>query len=307
VGARFDSLVLFWLGEPLLHPHFASMYQEILRVNEKAGTFGRVEVHTNGTRLASHLALPVNEARTEQVWHFSLDAARSATWRRLKGSLGGFRDVEKAIEALASRKASRGAPWPRMVLQFILSSRNVDEAAHFRYRWERAFRTRGLPLSCAAGAVPAGPEDLVFFRQLDCPTPEAQARENRVFDLAVAALGLETRRGARASSRPPEATPCSGHWKSPVIGWDGEVTVCTRDARFDLKVGNVRDTPFSELWWGPVLAERRRRLAEGDLSLTEACGGCFIPGSENHAPLARAELLRQRAWDDAVLASTARP
>ena len=31
VGARFDTLILFWLGEPLIHPDFGAIHAAALR------------------------------------------------------------------------------------------------------------------------------------------------------------------------------------------------------------------------------------------------------------------------------------
>jgi radical SAM protein with 4Fe4S-binding SPASM domain len=307
--ARFDTLVLYWLGEPLLHPDFTTIYQDVLRRNELGRVFGRIEVHTNATRLAERgWRVAVNRAHTEQIWYFSLDAARSATWRILKtGSNSAFtpgtsfRAVERSIERMLRWKSETGAPNPRLVLQFVLSNRNIDEAAHFRFRWERAFRSAGLKVVSAAGHVPPGRDDVVFFKQPDCDTPEELLAQNRIFRAGAAALGLSTVEmdvpAACAAVRTPIG-PCSGHWKSPVVGWDGQVTVCTQDSSFQIKLGSLLEQPFTELWWGSDATARRRAVASGDLASVPLCRECSVPVSMRHPRLSKVELQRQRQWDD---------
>ena len=119
VGARFDTLILFWLGEPLLHPHFPAIYQAALRVSARAQVFGQVEVHTNGTHLnAARARVALNAGDVRQVWHFSLDAARRDTYRLIKG-VDLFERVESQVESFVAEKGRLGAPWPRVVFQFL--------------------------------------------------------------------------------------------------------------------------------------------------------------------------------------------
>ncbi|MFH1849549.1 MAG: SPASM domain-containing protein [archaeon] len=44
--------------------------------------------------------------------------------------------------------------------------------------------------------------------------------------------------------------PCSALWKTPVIVWDGTLTICCFDGMMNLALGNVKDKSFKELWYG---------------------------------------------------------
>ncbi|MFH1466592.1 MAG: SPASM domain-containing protein [Pseudomonadota bacterium] len=302
-SARFDTLILFWLGEPLLHPHFPSLYPALLRANARYRIFGKIEVHTNALALSPTIAAAaLNEADTPQVWHLTLDAVHRDTYRKVKGR-DALREVESNVEHLIARKVALGARWPRLVLQFIVSDLNVDEVETFRARWARVLDRAGLSVVTAAGQVPAGPGDeaVIFLRQLDCPTPEEQGRQNAVFRGAAQAMGL---------ALPPEAcptepstaanpTPCSGFWKSPVVHWDGDVTVCTRDSGLAMRLGNLHRQPFSEIWWGPRIEALRARVAAGDYSGLPLCDTCFIPRSANYTGIDAEEITRHAAWAQA--------
>ncbi len=301
VGARFDTLILFWLGEPLLHPEFGVIWRAALRAAVRDRVFARVEVHTNGTHLvAERVQGALNDAPVEQPWHFSLDAAQRETYLQVKG-VDRFEKVQVQVEAFLQAKARTGARWPRPVFQFILGPNNVQDAAAFRERWERACGRLGLPVRAAAGHVPSGEEAVVFFRQLDCPTAEEQERTNALFRAQMARMGLalpaEQARGVEV--RPERPSPCSGFWKSPVIGWQGDLTTCTRDNRLQNRVGSLREAPFSALWWGQSMARRRLHVAEGDYGALPLCQTCFIPQSLNYSELSAADIAAQARWDAA--------
>ncbi len=301
VGARFDTLIPFWLGEPLLHPHFSHLWRLCLRAAARHGTFGKVEVHTNATHLTEDRVRAVlNDADVPQVWHFSLDAVSKETYLSVKG-----RDRAETVTAQIDRflelKAARRARWPRPVFQFIVGSNNVSEVPAFRARWEGACKRLGVPVRAAAGHVPSGEDAIVFFRQRDCPTPAMQEQENRVFREAMAqerlALPPAAAKGEQVAAE--NLAPCSGFWKSPVVSWQGDVTVCTRDNLLENRLGNLRERPFSELWWGRGMTGRRARVARGDYEGLPPCATCFIPRSLNHAALAPEDIARQARWDAA--------
>ena len=142
---------------------------------------------------------------------------------------------------------------------------------------------------------------IIFFRQLDCPTPEAQEASNALFREAMAAQGLlvpgQAEAGREISGENHSA--CSGFWKSPVVSWQGEVTTCTRDSRLENKVGSLSEAPLSELWWGQKMGARRARVACGDYTGLPPCSTCFIPRSLNYADLDPADIAAQAAWEAA--------
>lgn len=298
LGARFDALIPFWLGEPLLHPRFTAIWRRGLRAAARHGTFGKVEVHSNATHLtAARTAALLNDSRVPTVLHLSLDAATRETYHAIKG-LDRFEKVEENVARFVAEKGRTGARGPRPVFQFIVGSNNVAEVGAFRRRWERACRDAGLAVRAAAGHVPPGDDAVVFFRQLDCPSAEEQARENAVFRAAMAEQGLalpaQAEKGQAVTAS--NLVPCSGFWKSPVVSWQGELTTCTRDNLLHNQVGRLTESRFRDLWWGGAMSGRRDRVAVGDYSGLSLCATCFIPRSLNHADLDPADVAAAAAW-----------
>lgn len=298
-GARFDALILFWLGEPLLHPHFSRLYRRALRAAVHHGTFGKIEVHSNATHLtAPRIAGLLNDAAVPQVLHLSLDAIRRDTYLAVKG-MDRFDKVQHNVAEMLVAKGRTRARWPRVVLQYIVGSNNVAEVGEYRRHWEQTAKQAGVPVRSVAGHVPQGEDTIVFFRQLDCPTAALQEQENRVFREEMARQGLslpdEARKGQLVEADNPQ--PCSGFWKSPVVSWEGDVTVCTRDNELLNGIGRLGESRFSALWWGPQMRQRRRQVAEGNYAGLSLCSTCFIPRSLNHAELSADDIARQAAHD----------
>ena len=288
---RFDALILFWLGEPLLHPDFSVIYQKLLRASVEHGIFAKIEVHSNTVLLDKEKrAVLLNSASVPQVFHCSLDATTRDTYQKIKGQ-DYFLQAQRNAQHLLSEKQEKGALYPRIVLQFIVGSNNMMEAQEFRDSWEEWGAERGIFLDCVAGHVPVGEQDYIFFRQLDCPDWETQQTENKVFADTMFELNLSFPAPAlEVEAQTENLTPCSGFWKSPVIDWTGEVTVCTRDNELKNCLGRLQEHRFSELWWGTQNQGNREQVGKGCYDGLTLCQDCFVPRSLNHAGITEEEI-----------------
>ncbi len=289
-GARFGNLVLFWLGEPLLHPEFDAIVAMLQDRAVRDGTFRQIEVHTNAVLLEDHhVDVMLRHPQLPQRWHFSLDAATRETYRGIKGR-DRFERVIAAVEDAVARRGGSPGPYPRLVFQFIVQQANDAEAEPFRDHWLAASARHGLTVTPCAGHVPAGTDHHVFFRQLDAldagDQPPADARYHSV--LHRLGLDLPTVSEIAAADRPPT---CSGFFKSPVVNHDGRVTVCTRDSALELCVGDLREQSLPDLWWrNPALHDRRLEIITGEYAALPLCQGCPIPRSTNYTGIDEWEL-----------------
>ena len=290
-SVQFDTLIPFWLGEPLIHPEFGRLYRSGLRAAADRGTFRRVELHTNATHLGrDRVQAALNDAPVPQTWHLSIDADTPDRYARIKGRAS-FAEVLANVEGFLDELARRRPRWPRPVFQMIVGENNAAEVPAFLRRWTSACERRGLPVRPSAQSVPVGEDAIVFFRQLDAPDPQAQERANAAFRSAMAAIGLDLPRPASTPLRvAPGPGVCGCLWKSPVVGWQGDVTTCVRDNRFENRVGNVKNTPLSELWWGPRMRQSREGAHAGNYAGLSASRDCYIPRSANYTGVTPAEI-----------------
>jgi MoaA/NifB/PqqE/SkfB family radical SAM enzyme len=296
-GIRFNDLILFWLGEPLLHPEFRPIYRSVVEATRRERIFNTVTVHTNAVALSEEIIrLAVANPDVRQQWHFSLDAATPETYRRVKGK-DLFDAVVGNVTRMVRARTAAGARQPRLVFQFIVRGDNRGEAGEFASLWKGVLSTLGLPCDVVAPHVPPGDRDCVFFRQLDCLDANDQAAADDVYREVLAEIGVPLPpqvggdSGAPAAATGGPLSACSGFFKSPTVNWDGRVTVCTRDSGLSLQVGDISGEPFSKVWWeNPLLDPMRHAVARGDYAGLDFCRGCIIPRSHNYTGITRSEI-----------------
>ena len=131
----FDTLILFWLGEPTLHPYFTQVYRMLVRAAVTHQTFNHIELHTNAIRLREGLRQTIlNQAAVRQTIHLTVDAIHPETYRKVKGR-DQLQTVMRNIDAFLGDKARLKSKWPRIVIQYIVGSNNADEVSDFIAHW----------------------------------------------------------------------------------------------------------------------------------------------------------------------------
>ncbi|MCG3174632.1 MAG: hypothetical protein GMKNLPBB_02892 [Myxococcota bacterium] len=307
-GIRFQNFIMFWLGEPLLHPNFIDIYRNTLEHNARHHTFDQIEVHTNAIYLTDELAdVVLGASGLKQKWHFSLDAITRDVYTVVKGD-DQYERVMKNVRRFVKKKAERGVKYPRVAYQFIVRRENRHEVKPFSDYWLSYMEEVGLSCSNIGYGVPGGDDNHVFFRLFDALDFNEQEEANEIYRVELGRLGIEPPVAEKPESlrdiaaeiirkvTPKERNICSGPWKSPVVNWDGRVTVCTRDSGFHNIVGNIKEQPFSELWWRADAAHRQRiAQIEGDWSKIPFCEGCIIPWSHNYTGIGEEEVRQYRA------------
>jgi radical SAM protein with 4Fe4S-binding SPASM domain len=302
---HFDVLILFWLGEPLLHPKFTLIYRRLVRAIWKHGIFTSIEVHTNSILLdAVKRRVLLNRLPVPQKIHCTIDAFLPETYQAIKGR-NVLHEVNANVESLLRDKSALGTSSLRIVLQYIVGSNNVAEVSEFHRYWTTLTKSFGLPFFVSAGQIPSvgggdgggdgeedgeGCDDGIFFRQLDCPTEQEQHREGKVFVGAMQRLGVYFPQHRPVLQTSDALHPCSGFWKSPTIDWQGNLTMCTRDNALQNGLGNIVKTPFSKLWWGQRQRSNREQVSHSNYDALSLCQTCFVPNSCNHSTITPEEI-----------------
>lgn len=275
--ARFDHLILQWLGDPAVHPELEQLVAD--SVARLAGRVGYVRFDTNGIllgppridRLFGHL-----RADVPLLVVFTLDATTPETYRHTKGQEGLDRAL-RHIRHLLARRRHTGAGQVSVQVQFVVQPSNHDEAGDFLHYWEDAF-------ACLGGGVGHG--EILFKRLSVSGGAEGQAAADRLYEDTLDRFGVEPRvhEGLTVSvwrDRPwqkddghPTRGACPGLWFTPVIRHDAHLLMCCADLHGRLDLGAVDEAGFLALWNGPkARAERRAHLAGRFEGVCGSCGG----------------------------------
>ena len=70
---------------------------------------------------------------------------------------------------------------------------------------------------------------------------------------------------------------CAFLWKNPIIGWDGKVTVCCNDFKFEMGIGNVKKNDIDDLWKGEKITSYRLAHITGEFFNTPKAGPHKVP------------------------------
>lgn len=68
--------------------------------------------------------------------------------------------------------------------------------------------------------------------------------------------------------------PCSLLWRSMVVSWNGDVTVCCVDLENEMVVDNITRRPLRAIWRSEAYQRYRRIHLEGRQAELKLCGGC---------------------------------
>lgn len=293
-GMKFDALALFWLGEPLLHPQFNEVYEKVLQENMKSSLFNKIEVHTNGYLLNEKIISTIFKYKNVvQRWHFSLDAATKETYKKIKNE-DYYDQVVKNVKRLVKKKSEEKARYPQLVFQFIIKQDNREEAKIFSEYWKGYLNSLKMNCEVYAYFVPNLDKDCIFFRQLDCLKKKEQEKANKLYKETLKEIKIDTPslfNRLQQRLEPKKINLCSGMWKSPVINWEGKVTVCTNDCELKLLVGNINKDKLSKIWWGnKILNHMRKDMLNKDYAKIKLCKNCEIPKSPNYTGISTTEI-----------------
>ena len=260
-GPDFGTLALRWRGEPLLHPEIIPVMKHLIQVVGPSRLFGRLRIHTNALLLSEDLVdiiLGHPEAPTE--WWLDLDRMgdhHQAAWQHL--------------ERLA---------WERGATLRLVVTRSVPQAgldpAVVRAdleRWGQRLREPRL----LAGLLPADAGDAYWLRRED---PRSFVGDQAA-DQALRAVADQL--GAVLSlPDPTQPRRCPGPRQTPVISWDGKVTLCPWDTGIENQVGEVTTGRLSAVWSSDRMRDLRRDVqARGVPGLT-TCRDCHQVFSPNY-------------------------
>ncbi len=252
------------MGEPLLNRHLVEMLEE----SEKAGvpTF----ILTNGSVYPKNFAERLGSAVGTTII-VSMDGATAETFEAIRVN-GNY---QKVVDNVADMVRRRGrSAWPGIELRSVVTLRNAHELPDL----VRLAKRLGVDKLTATTLLTDWGKD--EMEELIAPIDVSRVlgdsvggnefvRESREVAAEIG-MPLSIELGQRYS----KANRCPWPWQSTYIAANGDVVPCCVIADSSVvKMGNVFDEPFADVWNNDRYRELRRRIASDDIP--HYCRGCY--------------------------------
>ncbi|GAB4416461.1 MAG: radical SAM protein [Bacteroidia bacterium] len=237
-------LLLYFQGEPYLHPHFLDM----AAYARQRGIYAASS--TNGHYLTADKARQTVESGLSELI-VSIDGTTQASYERYR--IGGRLDKVKAgVRHLVEARQAAGSLHPFIVLQFLVVRPNEHEIDAV-YSLGRELGVDHVALKTAQLYDHAQGHPLM-------PTQDRYSRYRRQSDGTFA---LKNRLDNQ----------CWKLWQGAEITWDGRVLPCCFDKDAQYEMGDLRQTSFEHIWRGAAYDAFRQQLLRQRAGI-DICRNC---------------------------------
>jgi radical SAM protein with 4Fe4S-binding SPASM domain len=250
------------MGEPLLNKAFIPM----LQAGEARGIW--MSFNTNGS-----INDPTKAKQLAQLQHtninYSLDGATAETFTEMRKGSRFDRIVENI--RMMSDERERGSNLV-MSAWTVVTQKNIHELSKI----VRLAKQLGLDRITIQPHLTNWGKEEMLARTDDIQVenePENFATELAAAKSVATEVGIDLR--VNESNRFCRDKPCSWAWKSSYIAANGDVVPCSVIADSNVvKMGNVFEQDFQEIWNGEAYQELRERIATHDLP--DHCKHCYL-------------------------------
>ena len=246
------------MGEPLINPDFIPMLEFTSRRNITTQFF------TNATLLSSEMSHALLQQRISEI-SISLDGATAQTYEFIRFGADFIQVVDNISELVEARKNARKKK-PIIRLSAVITSQNVEELPNL------------VRLGHQLGV------DQVVATQFKCISPDLESwipdhetllrvveESRRIADEINFPFAIEFSLQNKEQIYPANLSisRCLYPWFSINITIDGNLTPCSYLPIADgWELGNVFQTPFTEIWNSTSFQSLRRNMRNGNLQET---------------------------------------
>ena len=78
----------------------------------------------------------------------------------------------------------------------------------------------------------------------------------------------------KAQLYPLERFPCRKLWERLTIDWQGNVSICCKDFRIQVNLGNIKNKSLNKIWNGQKMISLRKSLVKNELDKIPLCKSC---------------------------------
>jgi putative heme d1 biosynthesis radical SAM protein NirJ2 len=263
IAAAGFKIMIFSGGEPLMRPDI----YELVRHAAQCGL--RPVLGSNGTLLTAESAARLKEAGAIRVG-VSLDSLDQAKHDQLRGQAGSHAAAVRGMRLC--RAAGLGFQVHTTVMDW--NSHEIEYLTDFSIE-EKAAAHHIFFLVPTGRATDIEQESLRAEQYESLLTRILRKQQQVEIELKPTCAPQFTRIAAQLNIKTRFTRGCLAGTAYCIIGPGGDVQPC---AYLELKLGNVREQSFTDIWRrNPVLAELRTQAFEGGCgacAYRKTCGGC---------------------------------
>jgi radical SAM protein with 4Fe4S-binding SPASM domain len=237
-------LILYFQGEPYLHPLFFQMVEYAWKKNIYTA------ISTNAHFLTDNFAKKTVESGLDRII-ISLDGLDQATYEKYRVG-GSFDKVLEGTRNLVKWKKELKSPTPYIILQFIVFRTNERQVPALR----KLAKEIGVDKLELKSAQVYNYEDGNPF----IPVNESLSRYKKKSD-------------GKYKIDNHLYNNCLRMWRGCVITWDGLVVPCCFDKDADHRLGDLKKQSFQEIWRGRVYDEYRKKVFSARKEI-DICRNC---------------------------------
>ena len=237
-------LLLYFQGEPYLHPEFNKM----VAFAHKKGVY--TATSTNAHYLTDEIAEATIKSGLDRLI-ISIDGTTQETYEqyRIGGSL---QKVIEGTKTLVKWKKRLKSATPHLIFQFLVVKPNEHQLEE----------VKTLATEIGVDEVKFKTAQLYDFENGNELMPENK-QYSRYAEVAPGKFELKNKLYDH----------CWKMWHSSVITWDGSVVPCCFDKDASHKLGSMNELSFSEIWTSPEYNKFRTSLLKGR-SKIDICQNC---------------------------------
>jgi len=287
-----STITPFWLGESTLNKDFGTFIKRAFSGNRNNSRFFNMTLNTNGSLFDKQISDTILECAGMDDQnissflrvHFSIDSSSRETYKKIHSN-DCFEKTMNNIRYFLEERKRLGLEYPKVTLAFIIMPENRDEAKDFLEMGKKLFSDMGNDFVITYD-WPAYNKDAIYFRRLDSLNQKQSEELHREVLEEIGIIEKKPQVNERIivtdsilkEDITPEPKfvrrPCPGLWKTPIINWDGEVTVCCFDVNMVLKVGNIKEQSLKEIWDSAQINYWRLCHIRGEFDKIPLCAQC---------------------------------
>lgn len=285
---QINSLYLFWIGEPLLHPDFAKILRRAFP--QHGGAINGFTLNSNGNQLETEPRQAIYDAAENAQFAqviLSLDSLNSETYGRIRKGGNHQVTLQHFEEFLSERQCHNLTIIPQM----IVMPENMHEISSFIEGIQKIGARYGVDFP-VTGSRSDFSQDVIYLRPLlfdeswqgDSRATERwheanNAWKNALKDFSNTEDPDDTRRKEAADPRQSQEGVCASVFQGVIVTTEGLLVPCCGDYAGELSCGDLNSQTFTQAFFSREFTNLRNQLLSGSReNLPSRCRRCYLPG-----------------------------